>query len=86
MTIKRLGDLGRQVWKRKGIDMPESPDVATLAVDMGTACFRRSYFIHGKITPPYQAAAVQAMTLFLAQYADSATEETTPSRRARAAR
>lgn len=69
LTIKRLGDLGRAVWKQKGLRLPDGPpDLSTLAADIGTACFRRSFFEHGKITRPYRDAAVAAMTGFLAQY------------------
>lgn len=70
MTIKELGDLARQAWERGGIRLPHAPDVPTLATDIATACFRRSYFIHGKVTPQYRDAAVQAMTSFIAAYVE----------------
>lgn len=70
MTIKQLGDLARQAWERGGIQLPHAPDVPTLATDIATACFRRSFFIHGKITPQYRDAAVQAMTSFIANYVE----------------
>lgn len=83
-TNKRLGDLGRMVWYG-GAALPAGlPDITTLAADLGTAVFRRSYFEHGEITPPYRAAAAEAMTGFLAAYApalaaasDSSTRRTT---------
>ncbi len=71
LTIKRLGTLGQIVWKQKAINPRLSgADVATLAVEIGTACFRRSFFEHGTITRPYRDAAVAAMTSFLAPYTD----------------
>ncbi len=74
MTIKHLGDLGRAVWKDKGVRLPKGqPDVTTLSVDIATACFRRSYFEHGSITPAYRDAAVAAMIGFLMPYVDTAS-------------
>ncbi|TAJ53248.1 MAG: TetR/AcrR family transcriptional regulator [Nevskiaceae bacterium] len=70
-TNKRLGDLGRMVWYG-GAALPAGlPDITTLAADLGTACFRRSYFEHGEITPPYREAAARAMTGFLSAYAQA---------------
>lgn len=66
LTIHRLGELGRQLWQQKGFTAPRTPvDVATLAVELGVACMRRSYFEHGKVTKPYRDAAVTAMSAFL---------------------
>ncbi|HSW13629.1 MAG TPA: TetR/AcrR family transcriptional regulator [Solimonas sp.] len=68
---KRLGDLGRMVWYRGG-ELPDPPpDLTTLSADIGTACFRRSFFEHGEITPEYRDAAIVAMTGFLAPYIDA---------------
>jgi hypothetical protein len=73
MTIKHLGELARGLWARAGIALPEGPpDITTLATDIGTACFRRSVFEHGKIIAPYRDAAVRAMTGFLRQYVEPA--------------
>ena len=75
MTIKHLGDLGRAVWTHKGVKLPKGqPDITTLSVDIGIACFRRSYFDHGSITPAYRDAAVAAMMGFLLPYTGTATE------------
>ena len=68
LTVQRLGELGRAVWAQKGLDLPKAPDVATLAVDLGTACFRRSFFEHGSITRAYRNAAAAAMSAFLEPY------------------
>lgn len=67
-TNTRLGDLGRRLLS-PGRELPEPPpDITTLSVDIGTACFRRSFVEHGEITPAYRDAAVTAMTAFLASY------------------
>lgn len=73
MMIKRLGDFARAVWKHKNIVLPDDqPDVTTLATDIGTACFRRSFFVSGRITPAYRDAAVHAMTAFLEPWIEKA--------------
>lgn len=81
LTIKRLGDLGRAVWEARGIRLPHIPDVTTLSADIGTACFRRSFFEHGEITPAYRDAAVAAMIGFLEGYAK--VTDTAPSARSK---
>lgn len=90
-TNKRLGDLGRMVWSPAATLPKGPPDVTTLAADIGTACFRRSFFEHGEITPAYRDAAVAAMTGFLAPYVESAatrerTAQSKSSRRIRSSR
>ncbi len=80
-TNKRLGELGRMVWYQGGL-LPEGPpDLTTLAADIGTACFRRSFFEHGEITPAYRDAAVAAMAGFLAPYMDAAVKPAAQARR-----
>ncbi|MDM4772283.1 TetR/AcrR family transcriptional regulator [Solimonas sp. SE-A11] len=81
-TNKRLGELGRMVWYQGGLLPGGSPDLTTLAADIGTACFRRSFFEYGEITPAYRDAAVAAMAGFLAPYMDAAVK---PAARARKA-
>lgn len=71
ITIKHLGDLGRAVWEQKGVHLPKDPDVTTLATDIAVACFRRSFFEHGEITPAYRDAAVSAMLRFLEPYVEA---------------
>lgn len=83
LSIKRMGDLARALLVQNGVKLPATPDVTTLAVDIGSACLRRSYFEHGTITPPYCEAAVAAMTGFLAPYVaqSSAAQKARPKKR-----
>lgn len=69
LTIKHLGDLGREIWEQHGTSLPRDPDITTLSADIATACFRRSFFEHGTITPAYRDAARTAMIGFLESYA-----------------
>jgi hypothetical protein len=76
--VKHLGDLGRALWSQSGYKLPKAPpDVTTLSADIGTACFRRSYFEHGHITPAYRDAAVTAMIGFLTPYVEAAKKTAT---------
>jgi AcrR family transcriptional regulator len=85
-TNKRLGDLGRMVWSPAATLPKGPPDVTTLAADIGTACFRRSFFEHGEITPAYRDAAVAAMTGFLAPYVESGADRKESARKGAAQR
>ncbi len=81
-TNKRLGELARQVWTGRSFPR-DAPNFMTLAADIGTACFRRSFFEHGEITPAYRDAAVAAMTGFISAYMGSAADvESTAGARA----
>ncbi len=67
-TIARLGALTRTLFAQRGIHIPDgSPDVAALAVEFGTASFRMSYFLHGRMTPEYTQASADVMLAFLAK-------------------
>lgn len=79
ITIKRIGDLGRAAWEARGIALPTQPDVTTLAIDLGMACFRRSVFEHGTITPVYRTTTAQVMNRFLEPY----VEPSAPKKRAK---
>lgn len=78
LTVKQIADLGRLAWKARGIELPSDPDVAALAIDLGMACFRRSVFAHGTITPRYREAAASVMIGFLAPLIDGTAESTNP--------
>jgi len=86
LTVKQIADLGRLAWKARGIDLPSDPDVAALAIDLGMACFRRSVFAHGAITPRYREAAADVMITFLEPFierAASSADAPKPKGRAR---
>jgi AcrR family transcriptional regulator len=72
ITIQHLGGLTRRLLETARIALPREPDVASLAVDMATTCFRHSVFLHGEITPAYRDEATYAMIRYLSRYADPA--------------
>lgn len=68
-TIQRLGGFTRQLLDLWGIKLPRrNPDAAMVLVELGTACFRLSQFLHGEITPQYRDEAVHAMEAYLSRY------------------
>lgn len=78
ITIQHLGNLTRTLLARIGVELPEAPlDAAVLAVDIGTTCFRLSFFKHKQITREYREEATYAMTAYLARYIDKATKKKT---------
>lgn len=75
-TLKRLGDMGRELIKGHGIVLPSrSPDVAMLVADIGQACLRRSVVQHGSVVVAYRDAAVRAMVAFIEPYAAKAKKK-----------
>ncbi|HMJ12007.1 MAG TPA: TetR/AcrR family transcriptional regulator [Polyangiaceae bacterium] len=69
LLLQRLGSLVEQRFVQRGIVLPSSPpNVALLSVEIGTACLRASFFLHGKVTPEYQREAGKAMIAYLSQY------------------
>jgi len=80
LTVKQIADLGRLAWKARGIELPSDPDVAALAIDLGMACFRRSVFAHGAITPRYRETAADAMIAFLEPFIEGTTASTSASK------
>lgn len=80
LTVKQIADLGRLAWKARGIELPSEPDVAALAIDLGMACFRRSVFAHGAITPRYREAAADVMIGFLAPFIEGTARSTRAAR------
>ncbi len=72
LMIQRLGRLVQQVFTQRGIPLPPAPpDVSLLAVELGTTCYRVSFFLHGEITPQYQEEAGKAMIAYLSCYVRS---------------
>jgi AcrR family transcriptional regulator len=85
LTVKQIADLGRLAWRARGIELPTDPDVAALAIDLGMACFRRSVFAHGAITPRYRKVAAEIMVGFLEPFVEGATiAKSAPKRKGRA--
>jgi AcrR family transcriptional regulator len=74
ITIQHLGGLSQRMFADAGVALPREPvDVMVLAVELGVACFRHSVFLHGRITPAYEAEAAQVMTRYLEPYVRRAT-------------
>lgn len=66
LTIQHLGGQIRRMMSAYGQQLPpEPPDIATLAVEIGSAAFRLSYLTHQRITPAYQTEATTAMVAYL---------------------
>lgn len=73
--LKRLGGMTQGVWQhydKNRTPLPTDVDVFTLAIDIGLACFRRSFFEHGEIRTEYKDAGVHAMRCFLLPYLEPA--------------
>jgi AcrR family transcriptional regulator len=83
LTVKQIADLGRLAWQARGIELPSEPDVAALAIDLGMACFRRSVFAHGAITPRYREVAADVMIDFLEPFIEDPPSATKPKGGAR---
>ncbi|MDR3417559.1 MAG: TetR/AcrR family transcriptional regulator [Nevskia sp.] len=70
LMIQRLGKMVEGIFARRGVTLPPSPpNVALLTVELGTTCYRVSFFLHGEITPEYQAEAGRAMIAYMSSYA-----------------
>ncbi len=67
-SVRKLGALLTQLMARYDIHLPKEPDVASLAVDIGTAVFRVSNLYHGRITETYAEESGHAMVAYLGRY------------------
>jgi AcrR family transcriptional regulator len=77
LLLQRLGALVQQRFALRGIALPSSPaNVALLSVEIGTACLRASFFLHGKVTPEYEREAGRAMVAYLSAYVDACSTAT----------
>lgn len=66
MNTLHLGRLARHILLQSEIVIPPSPpDMPTLAIELGTACFRLSHARHGEITDSYKVEAAHVMLLYL---------------------
>lgn len=52
-----------------------NPNVAALTVEIGTACLRLSYHLHGEITKEYQKECARVMISYLENFIDEAGNE-----------
>lgn len=78
LTIQHLGQIARELFARSGVILPQSPvDVAALAVDLGTTCFRLSFFKHKQITREYRDEAAYTMIAYLSRYFAKASKNGT---------
>jgi AcrR family transcriptional regulator len=72
LLLQRLGTLVELRFARRGIALPPSPpNIALLSVEIGTACLRAGFFLHGKVTPEYVREAGTAMVAYLESHLDS---------------
>ena len=67
-AIRKLGRLLHELLGQRALAVPAEPDVASIAVDIGTAVFRVSNLYHGKVTPQYAAESAHAMVAYLHKY------------------
>lgn len=69
MFIHQLGGVARQLMIAQGIDVPAGPpDIPTVAVELGTSCFRLSHASYGEIREEYKTEAAYTMLLYLAEF------------------
>jgi AcrR family transcriptional regulator len=68
LMIQRLGQLVHRLFANRGIELPTTPNVSLLTVELGTTCYRVSFFLHDRITPDYQREAGEAMIAYLSRY------------------
>jgi len=69
LLIQRLGSLVERLFAERGVSLPKSPpNVCLLTVEIGTACYRVSYFLHGRITAEYEREAGRAMVAYVSTY------------------
>ena len=63
---KHLGQLAAGIMRSAGLHIPDGvPHRPTVAVELGTACFRLSYANHGSIIASYKVEAAHVMLQYL---------------------
>ena len=73
LTIEHLGRQVDRLMQAFGIVLPQSkPNAPALTVELGIACLRLSYHLHGEITPEYQEESAKAMISYLQNFAGKA--------------
>lgn len=72
MTIQHLGRQVDRMMRAIDVELPRSkPNAPALTVELGTACLRLSYHLHGSITPEYREESARAMISYLENFAGS---------------
>ncbi|WP_372749381.1 TetR/AcrR family transcriptional regulator [Litorivivens sp.] len=72
LTIVHLGKHVENLMELIGVSLPShEPDAKALTVELGTACLRLSYFLHGKITDAYRQECTNAMIGYLNRFIES---------------
>ncbi len=66
LTVLHLGRHVDKLMRLINVVLPDdNPNAKALTVELGTACLRLSYFLHGHITPEYCRECANAMTGYL---------------------
>ena len=67
VTIEHIGHEVRRAVERlhPSLQLPQEPDVATLAVEITFACLKHGYYREGLISPPVQEQAIQVALSYL---------------------
>lgn len=74
LTIVHIGRHVERLMREIGVILPDKePDAKALTVELGTACLRLSYFLHGKITDAYRQECASAMIGYLNRFVDGQT-------------
>lgn len=69
LTIMHLGKHVEKLMRAIDVELPsKEPDAKALTVELGTACLRLSYFLHGTITDAYRRECSNAMVGYLTQF------------------
>ena len=70
LTISHLGRYVDDLMRAIGVVLPDDePNAAALTVELGTACLRLSYYLHGEVTDAYRRECSRAMISYLEQFA-----------------
>lgn len=69
LSVAHLGYHVDALMRETGVVLPGSePNATALTVELGTACLRLSYYLHGQVTPSYEHECAQAMIRQLERY------------------
>ncbi|MBB3048110.1 AcrR family transcriptional regulator [Litorivivens lipolytica] len=69
LTVLSLGRYVDRLMRTVGVRLPSGElDAKSLTVELGTACLRLSWFLHGRITDAYRAECKRAIMAYLNQF------------------